>query len=337
MADRVKRLHVVYATNQAHAPMAAVAAKSLLVSNERSVGVTFLCLQMTATDRHRLVSSLGIHSELAECRDIDLTNAAHLSSRTWHPIVYAKIFVPDMFENEERSLYLDNDTLVLRSVSELANVDMTGNCVAAVPDAGNFRDAQWYAKRQLFSLRGDQFYVNGGVMLFNNSFWRTRSLSEKLLKWMTENQQKITANEQDGINGFLRDRIMYLPIEYNLQVPMLNDARWNHNAKDLWSRGCENARIVHYSGAAKPWHFWKFHPFQQEYGNFADKVQQVGTYHFNANRWRWRLSRQCSKQWFRLQNLKWRVRQCVKSIPGRNLAQPIHRLPTTNVSERPKF
>ena len=47
---------------------------------------------------------------------------------------YFRLFLPDLYPQYDKVLYLDSDIIVLGDISELYNTDMGTNLVAAAPD-----------------------------------------------------------------------------------------------------------------------------------------------------------------------------------------------------------
>ena len=47
---------------------------------------------------------------------------------------YFRLFIPDLYPQYDKVLYLDSDIVVLGDIAELYNTNIKGNLVAAVPD-----------------------------------------------------------------------------------------------------------------------------------------------------------------------------------------------------------
>ena len=89
--------------------------------------------------------------------------------KRWHgstETVYYKILLPLIFYNLERIIYLDSDTLIFKDLYEMYNLPFNGNYVLGYP----FHDSHKidkFVKRAIY-------YINGGVILFNNDLFGTR-------------------------------------------------------------------------------------------------------------------------------------------------------------------
>ena len=47
---------------------------------------------------------------------------------------YFRLFLPDLYPQYNKVLYVDSDTVILRDIAELYNIDIGTNLVAGVPD-----------------------------------------------------------------------------------------------------------------------------------------------------------------------------------------------------------
>ena len=102
---------------------------------------------------------------------------AHFSAAT-----YARLFIPSLFSNFEKVLFIDADTIVESDVAELVHIDMKNNLVAAVKDIvmegfvkfgaiahseeGKNETAKEYLNNVL-AMKNTERYFQAGLILFN--------------------------------------------------------------------------------------------------------------------------------------------------------------------------
>ena len=96
-------------------------------------------------------------------------------------------------------------------------------------------------------------YICAGVMLMNLDFWRKHNLTNKVIQWGHENNDRIKFPDQDTINYLCRDSKIILPLQYGIigcffqqsqyyQPPFIEELR----------NAIKSPKIIHYAGQA-PW------------------------------------------------------------------------------------
>ena len=156
---------------------------------------------------------------------------------------YLRLFLPQILpENLEHVVYLDCDMLAVNSLCELQNVSL-GNATTGVIEDSSLQAQHWAQKLGL----ADSRYFNAGFMIINLARWRDLQLGEKALALLC-GDRTFEYNDQDVLNIILCGQLHYLSGEYNVQS--FDVHRWQ----------VHEARIVHFTGAEKPWHISSNHP-----------------------------------------------------------------------------
>lgn len=151
---------------------------------------------------------------------------------------YYRLLIPELIA-ADKVIYLDSDTIVCKSLSELYDLDFGKNLVLAVEDIS--LDA--HAKR-LGTLK----YVNSGVLLINSKQMREENTIEHMFSWFNANSQKIEYHDQDIINGSLDGRIGLIDDSFNTQVYRNIETRFSKIKEPV---------VLHFISAKKPWTYWK--------------------------------------------------------------------------------
>lgn len=156
---------------------------------------------------------------------------------------------------EGRYLYLDADTLCIRSLDALAALRLERQRPFAVCSHG-----RPMPDRQLcLGLSSTYHYFNAGVILFEASAWSDLIQLEQVVDYFLEHQALCRFREQCALNGLLREHVLYLPSQYNYlswmrerqQHSAWHDLRANPMAYALPAVR-EHVAIVHLSAGALP-------------------------------------------------------------------------------------
>lgn len=168
--------------------------------------------------------------------------------------IYFRIFIPDMYPEYDKAIYIDSDIIVPGDISELYDTDMHDNLIGVVTD-GSVNDVpelQRYMTESLGLKLGD--YFNSGMLLINMKELRNVHLAEHFLYLLNKYHFDCVAPDQDYLNSMCYGKIEYLDSCW--------DAMPNRNKPEI-----ENPKIIHYNLFDKPWcyddiqyqdYFWEY-------------------------------------------------------------------------------
>lgn len=123
---------------------------------------------------------------------------------------YYKLLIPMLFQNLERILYLDGDTLAYKDISELYNFPLLNNYIAAPPSPFNKMPKKFEIKSKI--------YINVGVILINIKKIRKCKKDLELLYYTSKYSHLCTLPEQDLTNYVFRNKIGLLPFKYGIYL-----------------------------------------------------------------------------------------------------------------------
>lgn len=195
---------------------------------------------------------------------IDVTDAA-LSDLAiggdFTRMVYARLLMGNLLPREiDRILYLDSDILVRGDVGELWATELQGRTVGAVADLPR------YPFNQTLGLRADAVYFNSGVLLIDLQRWRERRIGERALAFAREHPSRLRWWDQCALNFVLQDDWTMLDRSWNFQSFDVAHAVNGHMRFDrVDPKRLASARVVHFNGTSKPWHYLNDHPLKSEY------------------------------------------------------------------------
>ncbi len=154
--------------------------------------------------------------------------------------IYFRLFIPALFPQYEKGIYIDSDVVIPGDIAELFDID-TGDCligacadrsVADVPPIVNYME-------NAVGVRANE-YINSGVLLLNMKALRECELDNRFLTLLNRYHVDCIAPDQDYLNAMCNGKIHYLPECW--------DAMPNEDRPPL-----SDAKLIHYNLFSKPW------------------------------------------------------------------------------------
>ena len=277
---------IAFATDDNFVPYLYVAMSSLISNADENNNYDIVILY-SKINNYNISRLLELSSDNVSIRFFDMTEYMNKYSDVWYThwnysdAVYYRFFIPEIFSNYDKVLYLDGDVIFNCDVSELYNVYLKDNYIAAVQDISQqmtgyigetFRENVLKVKREN--------YFNTGILIFNIRLLKTVEFLDECIKTLKKLKNPLFP-DQDVLNKVCDGHVKYLPYNYNL---MWNCLHYYTDAKDRMSEttyneykeAWKNPKIIHYAGAYKPWKqpwlgysdlFWKYArqtPFYEE-------------------------------------------------------------------------
>lgn len=122
---------------------------------------------------------------------------------------YLKFSIANIFQDFDKILYIDTDTIILKDLSELYGIDIKDTYAGVVLD---YCVTQYENRQNLFNLNQ---YFNSGMMLLNCKKIRKENLVEQLQNWIIHNNKKYRFKDQDAFNVCFNDNITVVEPKYN--------------------------------------------------------------------------------------------------------------------------
>lgn len=168
--------------------------------------------------------------------------------------IYFRLFIPDMFKEYDKAIYIDSDVIVNGDISELFSIDLGDNYIGACRDKSivgikEFEDYFTYGVGINYTD-----YVNSGVLVLNMKELRRKKLGERFLYLFNKYHFENVDPDQAYLNFLCNGKIKYL------------DNSWNA-MPNVKGEVLESPNIIHYNLFFKPWHyddityeeyFWKY-------------------------------------------------------------------------------
>lgn len=241
---------VVFATDTNYVPILLVAIKSLYLNTARDITTLHVFI---LTEDVQTVSDI-VEFEFPNCKIsvIDMKpyiqEMNFITTNRFSKSAYYRIFIPKLFSEYKKVIYLDCDIVVCGDIRELYSIDLRDNAVGCICDKVmlyNFKD---YLKTK--KLNSD-YYFNSGVMVFDTRKFQQNHIQEMCNKFIN-GEEKYSFPDQDilnlACNGFVYD----IPESWNYQ--------WHRHFGWLVSKyrfperlSLDQINLIHYTSEFKPW------------------------------------------------------------------------------------
>ena len=156
---------------------------------------------------------------------------------------YFRLFIPELYPEYNKVIYLDCDITILSDIADLYNIDLKENLIAAAPDGviNDFEVFREYAEK-VVGVSNYKHYFNAGVIVMNLEEMRKFKFMEKFL-YSLETIKFRVAQDQDYLNRLCKGRVKIISDNWN-RMPIRKDKVPRRKLK-----------LIHYNMANKPWHF----------------------------------------------------------------------------------
>lgn len=173
---------------------------------------------------------------------------------------YFRYFIPKIFSDSNKVLYLDGDIIATTDISDIFNTNMNGKLLGTVHDAGIYSFSE--RLKEYFSdvLNMDwQDYFNAGVLLYNIYECKEFGLMDKCFQTQ-HNIKTPYFNDQDILNTITIRKNHKLPLRWNFMYMIYATDKLSHLKEarpdfyqDYITEG-NSAILIHYAGPRKAWH-----------------------------------------------------------------------------------
>jgi lipopolysaccharide biosynthesis glycosyltransferase len=283
MTSQRNIVHLALAFDENYITPFYVLLTSLFANNKSSnIVVHVIVSGIGGGDKNSIIAYVQRNGAEIYFYDIDLDYVSELivPEKDENPLtgaMYYRLFFPFLVSPEIiRLLYIDVDTLVVGNLSELINLDLDGKPVGAVTDTD-------MPVRSDLGIYSAEDYFNSGVLLIDIGRWKEQKISEKALKIISEEPEKIkNYPDQDALNIALHDNWYKLERKFNLMrlyVP-------NEVPKRQFTSFLQGQKIIHYNGK-KPWFSdceHRLRPIYQQYARLSPRPEASSIAHVKLSK-----------------------------------------------------
>ena len=257
-----KTIPVFFAVDDNYAPYLAVAMRSLIdnASSAYEYRIYILIDRLSQENTAILcgMAKANVHVEIVHVTKKldDLGDMLHLRDY-YTKTTYYRFFIPALFPQYEKGLYLDCDIVVKGDISELYSTSLDGRMLAAAPEEVMLEvDVFGTYTEAVLDVPRDE-YFSAGILVMNLEKMRRAALEEQFVSLLRRRTFRVT-QDQDYLNVLCHGDTVML------------DSRWN---KTAWEKVTLTSppSIIHYKINWKPWHY-KGVRFEEDFWHYAEKT-----------------------------------------------------------------
>lgn len=239
---------VFFSIDNGYAPFLSVALDSAIKnsSKENNYKAIILHEDLSEENMRRLQSLATEHFqvEFVQMKEGLETITDRMSNRLrcdyFTLTIYFRLFIPAMFPQYDKGIYIDSDVVVTGDLAELYNIDLKDNYIGACADK-SVVDVPPLANYMEQAVGVDRHnYINSGVLLMNLKKLREVELDNHFISLLNTYHFDCIAPDQDYLNAMCYGKILYLSEAW--------DAMPTEDKPEI-----ENVKIIHYNLFSKPW------------------------------------------------------------------------------------
>lgn len=248
MENNLNVIPIFFAVDDGYIPFLAVSLQSLIKNSSKnyyySIKILYTSIKEENKKKIKKYETENVKIEFVDLNYYIEEVKEKLYTRDYYTkTTYFRLFIPDLYPQYDKVIYLDSDIVVLGDIADLYNEEIGNNLVAAAPDdvIQNNPVFQEYAER-VVGVADYKNYFNAGILLMNLDEMRKFKFQSKFL-YLLETIKFSVAQDQDYLNRLCKGRVKILDTIWD-RMPIPTD---NISESDL--------KIIHYNLVYKPWHF----------------------------------------------------------------------------------
>lgn len=273
MCKENKNIPIFFAVDDKYIPFLAVALQSLIENSSENncYSIKILYTNISEENQNKVLKyeRKNVNIEFVDLNYyIDKIKDKLYTRDYYSKTTYFRLFIPELYPQYDKVLYLDSDIVILADIADLYNVDMEDNLVAAAPDdvIQTIEVFQEYAEK-VVGVADYHNYFNAGILLMNLDQLRKFKFQEKFL-YLLETVKFSVAQDQDYLNRLCKGRVKLIENTWD-RMPIGGDTVKR-----------EDLNLIHYNLAFKPWHFEDilYKEYFWEYAQkteYFDKIQEI--------------------------------------------------------------
>ena len=263
MCKENKEIPIFYAVDDGYIPFLGVSIQSLIdnSSENNKYAIKKLYTNVSKENMEKIrkfekenvsIEFVNVTNKLGNIKD-KLYTRNYFSNTT-----YFRLFIPELYPQYNKAVYLDSDTTILTDIADLYNEEIGTNLVAGIPDGAvqTVPVFQEYVEKVVGVIDFNN-YFNAGILVMNLEELRKYKFQEKFL-YLLEKIKFEVAQDQDYLNRLCKGRVKLLDFSWNT-MPVMGKSN-----RDI--------KIVHYNLGFKPWFFDNV-LYQEYFWKYAEKTE----------------------------------------------------------------
>ena len=253
---------VVFCSDEAYAPYLGVSLQSLVNASSPAHNYDIIVMHsgLSGTSQALLSGQVASRPNFSlrfyDMADICLRfGVAAWFSYPLSAAAYFRLFIPLVFREYAKVLYLDSDTLVREDVARLYSLALGDNLLAAARDYGDLYLEQgtleYNGKKMacaaylcdVLRLEKSGDYFNSGVLLWNITAMNRRAIIREFSVFASKH---LAMYDQDVLNAVCQGKVLFLEPEWNGQWHVLMVRGTSSRSLEECGEILARAKILHY-------------------------------------------------------------------------------------------
>lgn len=261
--NNTNTIPVFFAVDNGYIPFLGVALKSLIenASKKNKYEIKILYVNVTEENQEKIkayeaenvsIEFVNLGYKLKEIED-KLYTRNYFSNTT-----YFRLFIPELYPEYDKAVYIDCDTVIVADIAELYNTDMGTNLIAGIPDGAVQAVPEFQDYVELVVGVADyNNYFNAGIIVMNLKELREYKFQDKFIYMLSKIKFEV-AQDQDYLNRLCKGRVKLLGYEWN-RMPAMGKREGD-------------IKLIHYNLGCKPWYFDNV-LYQEYFWEYAKKTE----------------------------------------------------------------
>ena len=256
---------IFFAVDNGYIPFLAVALQSLIDNSSRKntyiIKVLYTDITKENQEKIKKYEQENVSIEFVDLNYyIDGIKDKLYTRDYYSKTTYFRLFIPELYPQYDKILYLDSDIVVLDDIANLFNVNIGDNLIAAAPDdvITTIEVFQNYVEK-VVGVNSSDRYFNAGILVMNLDELRKFKFQEKFIYSLSMIRFTV-AQDQDYLNRLCKGRVYLLDNVWD-RMPI---------GGDVVPR--DELKIIHYNLAFKPWHFEDI-LYKEYFWEYAQKTE----------------------------------------------------------------
>lgn len=255
---------VFFATDDNYAPFVTVTLESILANSSDRNEYRFYVLTTKELSPENKSKILSYSRKNFTVEIVSLSKAVEATKAKFHLRdyysleTYLRFFIPDMFPQYDKILYMDCDIICLGDISQLYNHDISDYMVGAVQEEVMSENKVFGDYVEMALDVKCENYFNAGILLMNAKKFREENVIQKFLHLLNRYTFRVT-QDQDYLNVICNGHVKLFDLGWNktsFKNPKFND---------------KNLKIIHYKMMWKPW-LYKGIIYEEYFWEYAKKT-----------------------------------------------------------------
>lgn len=281
---------ICFSANDKYIPMLSVEIESIVKHSSEKINYDIVILTTGIKDENKvkLLSMISTYPNFS-IRFVDVSPYIYgynfylesdISNTKYSSEIYFRVLAPAIMADYKYVIFLDADLVVLDDIANILSYNFGNNMIGAVRDyegiancyANNYERTK-YRITEIGITNFDDYFISGVIVMNISAFNQKFSAKELLDLAISKNWKQY---DQDLLNYLCKNSVKIIGAEWDF-VEDINGTykEMPKHLFDEYIQSEEKPKIIHYSGARKPWKrnskyskiFWdyaKLTPFEND-------------------------------------------------------------------------